>query len=99
MGSDSRLAPTWVAELGALFEAAGLEEVESDIREAPAPYLNFAVHECNLLIPELVMRATQNQELARQLGDIMPQALEQTKLGAAWTFARRTVVGRKRHAR
>lgn len=79
-----------MAELGALCEAVDLEVVASDVREAPALYVDFVFRECNLIIPELVMRATQNHELARELGDIAPQAPEQTELGAAWTFTRRT---------
>ncbi|KAI1211886.1 S-adenosyl-L-methionine-dependent methyltransferase [Annulohypoxylon truncatum] len=95
LSSNTRLTPTWVTILGTIFQEGGLEGIECDVREAPPPHINLAVHECSLLIPELLMRATENKELAQRLADTMRQALEQTREGAAWTFTRLTVIGRK----
>lgn len=98
LSSNTRLTPTWVGTLGTFFQEGGLEGIECDVREAPPPHINLAVHECSLLIPELLMRATENQELAQRLAETMRQALEQTREGAAWTFTRLTVIGRKSDA-
>lgn len=91
---DQRLSPTWVSRLPELFAAAGLSVVESDVREAPQA-LAHAMHECALQIHDLLARATKNESVRRNLAEIMPKVLEETRQGAFWAFTRWTVVGKK----
>ncbi|PWY90621.1 hypothetical protein BO94DRAFT_623364 [Aspergillus sclerotioniger CBS 115572] len=93
-GQDARFHSTWVPRLPMIFEQLGLEEVQSDVKEAP-PYMGVAKHECNLLIHELVARKSHNAVVAQELKRIMPEVTEETQQGAYWAFTRWTIVGRK----
>lgn len=93
-GQDARLRPTWVPGLAGLFELAGLEQVHSDLRDAP-PHLALAMHECNLTIHELIARQTGKPETAQALAKMMPEVGLETRNGACWAFTRWTVIGRK----
>lgn len=91
---DARLSPKWVPSLPKLFAESGLADVESDVREMPAALAYFN-HECNLMIHELLIRQTQNKEVAEAIGELMPEVTAEIKKGAWWAFTRRTVIGRK----
>ncbi|KAI0016502.1 S-adenosyl-L-methionine-dependent methyltransferase [Xylariomycetidae sp. FL0641] len=91
---DARLTPTWVPGLPGAFRAAGLRGVVEDVRD-PAPDLALAMHECNLVIHELLARQIRNQEVAGRVQQLIPQVAEETREGAYWIFTRWTVVGRK----
>ncbi|ROW17079.1 hypothetical protein VPNG_01298 [Cytospora leucostoma] len=91
---DARLSPEWVPSLPKLFAESGLVNTESDDREMPAA-LAYFIHECNLMIHELLIRQTQNKEVAKTVGDLMPEVTAETKKGAWWAFTRWTVIGRK----
>ncbi|MCJ1457452.1 hypothetical protein MMC28_007820 [Mycoblastus sanguinarius] len=93
-GQDTRLNPTWVSNLATFFIAGGLGNVQSDVRDAP-PRLALAMHECNLLIHELIARKTQNEGVTRGLTSLMPEVAKETREGSCWAFTRWIVVGRK----
>lgn len=92
---DRRLSPTWVPQLPDLCRAAGLVEVEADVRNAP-PHLALTMHECSLIIHELLARKSKNQAVVDGLRDLMPQVEAETRQGACWAFTRWTVVGQKK---
>ena len=71
-GQDTRLSPTWVPNLATLFANRGLGDVRSDVRNV-ALHLALAMHECNLLIHELIARKTQNQGGTQKLTSLMPE--------------------------
>ncbi|KAK4233004.1 hypothetical protein C8A03DRAFT_48307 [Achaetomium macrosporum] len=92
---DPRLSPTWVPRLPGLFLAAGLENVQADVRDAP-PHLAFSMHEGNLSVHEMIARQTKKKEaVLEELSELMPLVASETHQGACWAFTRRTVVGRK----
>lgn len=91
---DKRLSPTWVPKLVGLFEDQGLQQVQSDVRDAPL-HLAIAMHECSLLIHELVVRKTKDADVAKGLKTLIPKAAQETRDGSCWAFTRWNVVGRK----
>jgi hypothetical protein len=91
---DARLRPNWVPSLPRLFADHGLENVQSDVRDAPS-YLELAMHECNLPIFELIARKTHNEALAQSFKNLIPEAAKETREGSCWAFTKWTVVGRK----
>jgi hypothetical protein len=93
-GVDPRLTSSWVPRLDEYFEHAGLEDVVKDVRNGPM-HLELAQMECNLVLPDLVARTTQNEALAKQLTELLPVVAKQVRHGACWAFTRYTVVGRK----
>lgn len=95
-GQDARLSPTWVPDLASLFTNGGLGDVQTDIRDAP-PHLAFAMHECNLMIHELIARKTHNDGVVQELTSLMPEILNESREGPCWAFTRWVVVGRKPH--
>ncbi|PSN72074.1 hypothetical protein BS50DRAFT_607536 [Corynespora cassiicola Philippines] len=94
-GQDTRLSPKWVPQLPQYFSQAGLEEVEADVKDSPM-YLALAAHECNLLIHELLVRKTQNKQVAQALECLLPEVSRETRGGSCWEFTRWTVIGRKK---
>ena len=92
---DARLSPQWVPKLSALFEAAGLEAVESHVIKDAPPHIALATHECNLVIHELVARRSGNSVLLAKVRELMPKLEAETRDGAYWAFTRYTVVGKK----
>lgn len=94
LSQDPRLNPGWVPELPRLFAEAGLSGTESDVREMPAGLAYFS-HECHLMIHESLVRQTKNKEVARVVGELMPEVTAETKRGAWLAFKRWTVIGRK----
>lgn len=77
-----------------LFAEAGLIDAFSDVREAP-PYMAFLMHECGLMIHELVARQTGDQTAGKTIQSLMPEVVAETKRGAWWAFTRWTVVATK----
>ena len=75
-----------------MFSDVGLENVQSDVKEAP-PHLALAMHECNLTIHELVARKANNKAFIDRLESLMPQVAKETRDGCCWAFSRWTVVG------
>lgn len=96
-GQDSRLLPKWIPHLPQMFKDSGFESVEADIKEA-SPYMAISMHECNLLVPEMIARKTQNDDVAKGIRELMPEVAKETKDGACWAFTRWTVIGRKSRA-
>lgn len=96
---DTRLKPTWVSTLASQLSGASLEAVESDVRDMP-PHLELATHECNLLLPELVMRKArrEGEAQAAQLGELLQEVAAEIRGGAFWAFTRHTVIGRRGRA-
>jgi hypothetical protein len=93
-GQDARLKPTWVPNLPSLFANGGFEHVQSDVKEAP-PHLALAMHECNLVIHELVAKQTQNEVVASELRRLLPEVARETRDGAYWAFTRWVVIGQR----
>lgn len=94
---DARLSPKWVSRLPDHFTDAGLVECDRDVREM-TPAMAYLMHECGLVIHELLARQSGNGELTRAVGEVLPKAVEETKAGAWWAFTRWTIVGRKKEA-
>ncbi|KAH9893813.1 S-adenosyl-L-methionine-dependent methyltransferase [Xylariomycetidae sp. FL2044] len=91
---DARLSPTWVAQLSGLFSASGLSVMQVDKRDASG-YLALAMHECNLMLHELLARSLANQTMGDQLRELLPKVAEETRNGACWAFTRVTILGQK----
>ncbi|KAK7740492.1 hypothetical protein SLS53_005335 [Cytospora paraplurivora] len=91
---DPRLKPTWVTELPSLFSSAGFVDVEADKNDCP-PHMAFILHECGLMIHELIYRKTKNEKMQQELGRLLPRAVEETRDGAYVTTVRWTVIGKK----
>ncbi|KAH8157532.1 hypothetical protein CIB48_g10717 [Xylaria polymorpha] len=72
----------------------GLDQVEEDLREAPS-HLAISMHECNLMLHELLARTTKNEAMAKELEGLLVRVADETRKGACWAFTRFTVVGRK----
>lgn len=94
---DPRFKPTWVARLPGIYAEVGFVEVEVDKIDC-APHMAFMLHECGLMIHELIYRKTKNEKMQQELGRLLPLAVEETKNGAYTTAVRWTVVGRKPEA-
>lgn len=94
---DPRLKPTWLLNLPQIFAAAGFIEVEADKNDC-APHFAFLLHECGLMIHELIYRKTKNENMLQQLGRLLPLAVEETRTGAYATAVRWTVSGKKPEA-
>lgn len=94
---DPRFKPTWVTKLPEIYTDAGFVEVEVDKNDC-APHMAFMLHECGLMIHELIYRKTKNEKMQQELGRLLPLAVEETKNGAYTTAVRWTVVGRKPEA-
>ena len=91
---DPRLNPTWVARLPEIFAEVGFEDVEVDKHDCP-PHWGFMLHECGLMVYELIYRKTKNEAMQRELGRLLPMAVEESRRGAWMTATRWVVVGRK----
>lgn len=87
---DARLRPTWVSQLPSIFENAGLRDVQSDVRDPPG-HLAWQMHECMLLMHEMVARTTGSTAISKGLEELLPEVIKQGQAGAAWVFTRWTV--------
>ncbi|KAL4935938.1 hypothetical protein BDV06DRAFT_217050 [Aspergillus oleicola] len=89
---DLRLVPQWPGHLGDYFRVEGLTEVlVHRVAEAP-PHLEFAMHQCNLLMYEMFTSRAPGPE-AKEILDWVPRAADETRLGAMFAFERLAVVG------
>lgn len=86
--------PTWIPKLPDLFREAGLELVQEDVKGAPG-YLARAMHECGLIIPQMLASQAGNNALQENIRRLMPMVEQETKQGALLAFTRWTVIGRK----
>lgn len=61
------------------------------------PHLELATHECNLLLPELVVRKARREGSAEAalLAELSQEVAAEMREGAFWAFTRYTVIGRK----
>lgn len=91
---DPRFKPTWVMKLPENYAAAGFVGVEVDKNDC-APNMAFMLHECGLMIYEIIYRKTKNENMQQKLGRLLPLALQETKRGVYTTAVRWTVVGMK----
>lgn len=94
---DPRFNPTWVTKLPDIFAAAGFTETEVDKNDCP-PHMAFLLHECGLMIHELIYRKTKNQKMQKELGRLLPLAVEETRNGVYTTAVRWAVIGKKPEA-
>lgn len=91
---DPRLSPQWARTLLTQFLERGLENVKCDSRNA-APHQALAMHECNLMMQELMAQTTGNKKVSQEIRGLMSDVIHQTRQGATWDFTRLTVIGRK----
>lgn len=94
LGQDARLQPTWVSHVGEHLSEAGFEDVETDLRD-PQPHLAFMMHECQLVLHELITRQTRNESVRKEIERLLPLVQKQTVAGACNDIPRRSVIGRK----
>lgn len=78
---DPRLKPIWVTKLLEIYATAGFVGVEVDKNDC-ASHFAFILHECGLMIQELIYRKTKNEKMPKEFGRLLPLALEGTKSGA-----------------
>ncbi|KAL3488134.1 S-adenosyl-L-methionine-dependent methyltransferase [Aspergillus germanicus] len=91
---DPRLIPAWPCQLDEYYRAAGLNDVlVHRVAEAP-PHLEFAMHQCNLLMYEMFASRAPGPR-AKKIRDWVPRAAEETRRGAMFAFERVAVVGCK----
>lgn len=90
---DARLSASWVKDLPAAFAEEGFEHVES-YKCIGGSHHSFAMHECNLLIYEMVNQRGPRAE-AEQISRLLPEAAWESRNGAMFTFGRLLVIGRK----
>lgn len=91
---DACLPPIWVPPLPSMFEQVSIGHVQSDIRDTPG-HMAWQVHQCMLLMNEIVAQTTGNAATVRALKELLPKVIEEGKSGAAWVCTRWVVVGRK----
>lgn len=78
---DPRFKLAWVMKLPEIYTAAGFVGVEVD-KNGCAPHMAFMLHECGLMIYELIYRKTKNEKMQQDLSRLLPLALQETKSGA-----------------
>ncbi len=67
---DQRFSPTWVTELPNIFGASGFVDIDRHLCDAP-PHLSFILHECGLMIHDLIARKTKNEKMAQELEKLL----------------------------
>lgn len=80
-GQDKRLSPTYVPSLSSHFETAGFDNVKYEPRDAP-PHLALAMHECNLLISEILARKSKNEKVMELVKGLLPRVESETRKGS-----------------
>jgi hypothetical protein len=90
---DPRLIPTWPSQLDDTFKGVGLGEVDLH-RVYAEPHLEYAIHQCNLLIYEMIACHV-DSSVAAEIRNLVPEAAAETKQGVMISFSRVTAVGRK----
>ncbi|KAI0521231.1 UMTA methyltransferase family protein [Xylaria bambusicola] len=91
---NTRLEPTWVPALPKIFTENGLVGVELDKQSTPRHHA-YMMHESGLMIHELIARKTKNEEMAKEIKQLLPLAIDETRKGAYLTTDRYTVIGKK----
>ena len=91
---DPRFSPTWITKLPETFAACGFADVDKHVCDAP-PHLSFQLHECGLMIHELIARKAKNELFQQMLDRLLPLAVEETRNGAYVSAVRWIVIGRK----
>ncbi|KAK7698016.1 hypothetical protein SLS64_013005 [Diaporthe eres] len=94
---DPRFNPAWVTKLPDIFAAVGFTDTEVDKNDCP-PHMAFILHECGLMIHELIYRKTKNEKMQKELGRLLPLVVEETRNGVYTTAVRWTVIGKKPEA-
>ena len=90
---DPRLRASWFKNLPTAFEVEGFELVEAHRCHA-SQHHEYAMHESNLLIYDMVTRFSPSDE-ARKISSLVPEAAIETRKGATISFERLVVIGRK----
>lgn len=91
---DPRLNPKWVPDLANIFSGRGLLDVDADVHTTP-PHWGYLMHECGLIMHELIARKTQNEHMAAELKRLLPLAVEETRKGAYLATTKYVVTGKK----
>ena len=91
---DPRLNPTWVPDLPKIFSDCGLLDVDADVHATP-PHWAYLMHECGLIMHELIARKTQNEHMATELKRLIPLAVEETRKGAYLATTKYAITGKK----
>lgn len=91
---DPRLNPTWVPDLPKIFSDCGLLDVDADVHATP-PHWAYLMHECSLIMHELIARKTQNEHMATELKRLIPLAVEETRKGAYLATTKYAITGKK----
>ncbi|KAI1361272.1 S-adenosyl-L-methionine-dependent methyltransferase [Xylaria arbuscula] len=89
-----KMKPKWVPDLAQIFSDSGLVDVDADVHTSQ-PLWAYLEHECLLLLPELIARKTQNEELATEFKRLMPLAEQETRKGAYLAVEKYIVTGKK----
>lgn len=92
---DPRLIPQWPDHLGAYFDREGLTAVETHRLQAAPLHLEFAMHQCNLLMYDMIASRVAEGSRSQQIRALIPKAAEESRPGAMYALGRVTVVGRK----
>ena len=71
----------------------GMEDVDSHVCRGSNEY-EFAMHECNLLIYDMVTRESPPAD-AEKISALVPKAAVETRNGAMISFERIAVIGRR----
>lgn len=66
----------------------------TDVHTTP-PQWAYLMHECGLIMHELIARKTQNEHMAAELKRLVPLAVEETRKGAYLATTKYAVTGRK----
>lgn len=93
-GLDHRLRATWVKSLPELLEQEGLMHVRAEYC-LPNDTVEYAMHECNLLIYDMIIQAKGQSETAEKISKLIPAAGAETKNGVMIRFKRLNVIGMK----
>ncbi|OTB03583.1 hypothetical protein M426DRAFT_12523 [Hypoxylon sp. CI-4A] len=71
-----------------------LEDVEDDLRDPP-PHQAFMMHQCQLIIHEIITRQTRNEAVRKEVDRLLQLVHKETVAGASFSMTRRTAVGKK----
>ncbi|KAI1396141.1 UMTA methyltransferase family protein [Hypoxylon fuscum] len=91
---DPRLNATWIPDLPQIFSDQGLVAVEGNTHETPAHWA-FLMHECGLIMHELVARQTGNEKMAEEVRELLPRVLSDTREEVHIIVTKHAVIGRK----
>ena len=93
---NQNLVPRWPQRFEQLFTEEGLTGVRVD-RVHTAPNIEYAMHECNLLMYEMIARksAVTTDSEAEGFARLVQLAAGESKHGVMFAFPRVTVIGRK----